>query len=121
MNATAKPVGPPVEILIAEDSPTQAQQLQHAGVLLRQLGDYADAVRNRELERFFSSCPDLTDAQREAVGHLVHRLQNQYLHHPRTALRSAAKASETAEDPHPLLSAVRHLFRLGDGPAHHES
>ncbi len=93
---------------------------RHAGVLLRQLGDYADAVRNRELERFFSSCPDLTDAQREAVGHLVHRLQNQYLHHPRSALRSAAKASETAEDPHPLLSAVRHLFRLGDGSAHHE-
>src|SRR5712671_6277677 len=29
MSDTLKPVGPPVEILIAEDSPTQAQRLQH--------------------------------------------------------------------------------------------
>jgi len=29
MSDIAKPVGPPVEILIAEDSPTQAQRLQH--------------------------------------------------------------------------------------------
>src|SRR5437870_692289 len=29
MSAAAKPVGPPVEILIVEDSPTQGQRLQH--------------------------------------------------------------------------------------------
>lgn len=85
---------------------------RHAGTLLRQLGDYADAVRQRELERFHASCPDLTDAQREAVAHLAHRLQNQFLHHPRSALRSAASAQ--GADPHPLLNAVRHLFGLGD-------
>ena len=36
------------------------KHLRHAGTLLRQLGDYADAVRLRELERFDASCPDLT-------------------------------------------------------------
>ena len=42
------------------------------------------------------------------------RLQNQFLHHPRAALRSAA-AEPAHEHPHPLLSAVRHLFGLAEG------
>jgi glutamyl-tRNA reductase len=86
---------------------------RRAGALLRQLGDYADQVRERELERFFAAQPELTPDQREAVVHLVRRIQNQHLHHPRAALRSAA--NEPAEEhPHPLLSAVRHLFGLAD-------
>ena len=57
-------------------------------------------------------CPDLTDADREAIAH-ASRLQNQFLHHPRAALRSAA-ADPPHEHPHPLLTAVRHLFGLAD-------
>ena len=82
--------------------------------MLRQLGDNADAIRRRELDALFASRPDLSDADREAIAHMVYRLQNQFLHHPRAALRSAA--SEPAhEHPHPLLNAVRHLFGLADG------
>ena len=50
-------------------------------------------------------------AGREAVSHAFRRLQNQYLHHPRAALRSAATAT-AAEHPHPLIAAFRHLFGL---------
>jgi glutamyl-tRNA reductase len=100
---------------------------RHAGSLLRQLGDYGDAIAARELERFFDNCPDLTDSQRSAAEHLVHRLKNQFLHHPRAAVRSVASelpGTHSAQKPgdlHPILSAVKHLFGLGDTPApgHH--
>ena len=70
--------------------------------------------RRRELEAVFARYPDLTDEQRSAVAHAMHRLQNQLLHHPRAALRSAA-SDPPAEGSHPLLSAVRRLFGLADG------
>ncbi len=88
---------------------------RHAGAVLRQLGDNWDAIRQRELDSLFRSCPDLTPAQREAIAHSFRRFQNQILHQPRAALRSAA--SEPVADhshPHPLLKAVRHLFGLAD-------
>ena len=44
---------------------------------------------------------------------MAFRLQNQFLHHPRAAVRSAA-AEPAHEHPHPLLNAVRHLFGLAD-------
>jgi glutamyl-tRNA reductase len=84
---------------------------RHAGALLRQLGDYADQIRLRELNRLFAARPDLNQVQREAIVNMAIRLQNQFLHHPRSALRSAA-ASPASEHPHPLLSAFRHLFGL---------
>lgn len=86
---------------------------RNAGELLRQIGDYADAARSRELERLFARCPELTDAQRAEIAHLMHRYQNQILHHPRAALRTAATAAP-ADQTHSLLSAVRHLFGLSD-------
>jgi len=87
---------------------------RHAGAVLRQLGDQADALRLRELDALFATCPDLTDAQRQAVAHMAQRLQNQFLHPPRAALRSATAAAPHADNPHPLLNAVRHLFGLAD-------
>ncbi len=92
-----------------------------AGGLLRRLGDYADEVRLRELERLYTSRPGLSEDDRAAIAHMTARLQNQFLHHPRAALRSAANnandppsASPSPDTPHPLLNAVRHLFGLGD-------
>jgi glutamyl-tRNA reductase len=85
----------------------------HAGAVLRQLGDYADAARLREVEALFARQPDLTQAQRDDIAHAFQRLQNQFLHHPRAALRTAATA-EPAEHPHPLLHAVKALFGLAD-------
>jgi glutamyl-tRNA reductase len=72
------------------------RQRRHAGALLRQLGDYADAVLRRELDRLFAAQPDLTDAQRAVIARTMSRLSNQLLHRPRAALCSAATAEGTA-------------------------
>jgi glutamyl-tRNA reductase len=94
---------------------------QGAGALLRELGLYTDTVRDRELVRLFDLCPDLTEPQRAAITQFARRLQNQYLHHPRTALRQLsgldpaadeALASAPQDDGH-LMEVVRHLFGLG--------
>jgi glutamyl-tRNA reductase len=37
------------------------------------------------------------------------RLQNQFLHHPRAAVRSAAAEPHHGQ-PHPIFDFVRHLF-----------
>jgi glutamyl-tRNA reductase len=81
--------------------------------LLQQLGNHADQIRQRELSALFATRPELTDADREAIAHMATRLQNQFLHHPRAAVRSAVTESHH-EHPHPLLTAIRHLFGLGD-------
>lgn len=85
----------------------------HAGAVLRQLGDYADAARAREHDALLARHPEFTPAQRDDIAHAMRRLQNQLLHHPRAALRSAA-SDAPAEHPHPLLHAVRALFGLAD-------
>jgi glutamyl-tRNA reductase len=69
---------------------------RYAGALLRQLGDYADAVLRRELDQLFAAQPDLTDAQRSRIARTMLRLSNQLLHQPRAALCSAASSESTA-------------------------
>ncbi len=103
------------------------------GVVLRQLGDHAEAIRRRELDALFAARPDLAhdpDA-RAAIEHMVSRVQNQMLHRPRTALRSVAStplptlpassphepepaAAHAHAHAHSLVAAVRHLFGLAD-------
>ena len=87
---------------------------RYAGAVLKQLGENVDAIRKREISALYDACPDLTEPQRAAIAHMAQRLQNQFLHQPRAALRSAA-AEPVQEHPHPLLHAVRHLFGLADG------
>jgi glutamyl-tRNA reductase len=111
-----KGLDPALEIIERETAACYAL-LRHqrtAGAVLRQLGDHADAIRRRELDTLYASLPDLSASDREAIAHMVYRVQNQMLHHPRTALRSAA-AEPSHEHPHSLLNAVRHLFGLADG------
>ena len=49
-------------------------QLRHqrdVGLLLEQLGNHADQIRQRELSALYSSRPDLTEADREAIAHMA--------------------------------------------------
>lgn len=110
-----KGVDPALAIIEAEAARCLAdlRHRSHAGQLLKQLGGYADAARLRELDALFARQPGLTPAQRDDIAHALLRLQNQFLHHPRAALRTAT-AAEPAEHPHPLLHAVRALFGLSD-------
>jgi glutamyl-tRNA reductase len=89
---------------------------REAGLLLQQLGNHADQIRQRELATLFATRPDLTEADREAIAHMAMRLQNQFLHHPRAAVRLAV--TEDHEDhshPHPVIAFARHIFGLGVG------
>ncbi|WP_435008549.1 glutamyl-tRNA reductase [Tundrisphaera lichenicola] len=107
----------PALAIIEQETATCLAALRHrthAGAVLRQLGDYADAARLREFDALVARQPDLTQAQRDDIAHALMRLQNQFLHHPRAALRTAATAEPT-EHPHPLLHAVKALFGLADG------
>ncbi len=110
-----KGIDPAIEIIDRETAACLAaiRHQRSAGSIIKQLGDYADDARQRELEKLFAACPNLSDTDRAAISHMTHRLQNQWLHHPRSALRSAAESHST-EGAHPLLNAVRHLFGLGD-------
>ena len=85
----------------------------HASLLLRQLGDYADAARLREQDALFARHPEFTQDQRDEIAHTLRRLQNQFLHHPRAAVKTASTAEPT-EHPHPLLHALKALFGLDD-------
>ncbi|MBY0397581.1 MAG: glutamyl-tRNA reductase, partial [Thermoleophilia bacterium] len=98
-----KKVDPALSIIEQETLACHAalRHQRHAGAVLRQLGDQADALRRRELDALFASCPDLTDAQRQAVAHMAQRLQNQILHHPRAAQRSATPDPRHAQNPPP--------------------
>jgi glutamyl-tRNA reductase len=110
-----KGIDPALAIIERETAACYAMlRHQHdAGHLLRELGDSYDAARLRELDKLFASRPHLSEADREAIAHAMLRLQNQFLHHPRAAVRSAAAESHH-EHPHPILDAVRHLFGLGE-------
>jgi glutamyl-tRNA reductase len=110
-----KGVDPALEIIERETAACLAalQIKRSAGAVLRQLGTHADAVRDRELEALFAALPHLGASDREAIAHTICRVQNQTLHHPRAALRSAA-AEPSHEHPHTLLNAFRHLFGLAD-------
>ena len=103
-------------MIIERETAACYAKLRHqrdAGLLLQQLGNHADQIRQRELGALFASRPDLTEADREAIAHMAIRLQNQFLHHPRAAVRSAV--TEPHHDhPHPVLDFVRHIFGLGD-------
>jgi glutamyl-tRNA reductase len=88
---------------------------QAAGVLLQQLGNHADQIRQRELDTFFATHPKLEEAERIAIAQMAMRLQNQLLHHPRAAVRSIiAEPHDDHEHSHRFLDAVRHVFGLGD-------
>lgn len=118
--ARRRGIDPAVAIIEAETAACLAalRHQRHAGALLRQLGDYGDAVVGRERDAIYASCPDLTASQREVIAHHLSRVKNQFLHHPRAALRSAsvsAAPDDQGDAPHPLLSAIRHLFGLADG------
>jgi glutamyl-tRNA reductase len=112
-----KGIDPALEI-IERETIVCCSQIRHqrdVGLLLQQLGSHADGIRERELAALYSSRPDLTEADREAIAHMAIRLQNQFLHHPRAAVRSAVtEPHHEHEHPHPILAFVRQIFGLGE-------
>jgi glutamyl-tRNA reductase len=108
----------PAQTIIEHETAKCYTQLCHqrdAGLLLQQLGNRADQIRHRELAVLFSCRPDFTESDREAITHMALRLQNQFLHHPRAAVRSAvAEPNPDHTRSHPVLDFVRHIFGLGD-------
>ncbi len=110
----------PALALIEAEAAACCLQLRHqrdVGILLEQLGNHADQIRLRELNALYSSRPELSESDREAIAHMAIRLQNQFLHHPRAAVRSAVtEPHHDAAHPHPVLTFVRHIFKLDDRP-----
>jgi glutamyl-tRNA reductase len=106
----------PALVIIDRETAACHALLKHqhtAGHLLRELGDTTESVRLRELNKLFAAHPHFTDTDREAIAHMTTRLQNQFLHHPRAAVRSAATQPHPDQHHH-LLDAVRRLFGLGE-------
>lgn len=106
----------PALMIIERETADCYAKLQHqhdAGLLLQQLGNHADQIRQRELAALFASRPNLTEIDRDAITHMAARLQNQFLHHPRAAVRSAVTQPHH-DHPHPVLGYIRHIFGLGD-------
>ena len=108
----------PALVIIDRETADCYAKLQHqrdAGLLLQQLGNHADQIRQRELSALFASRTNLTEEDREAIAHMTARLQNQLLHHPRAAVRSAVtEPHQDHNHPHPVIDYMRHIFGLGD-------
>ena len=108
----------PALVIIERETAACYAQLRHqndAGLLLQQLGNHADQIRERELGALFATRPALSEEDRNAITHMTTRLQNQLLHHPRAAVRSAITAPHHDHNhPHPILDFVRHIFGLGE-------
>jgi glutamyl-tRNA reductase len=93
-------IDPAIAIIDQETASCYAQLLHQrdVGLLLQQLGNHAE--------------------DRAAITHMATRLQNQLLHHPRAAVRSAVTATTAATShPHPILDFVRHIFGLTERSA----
>jgi glutamyl-tRNA reductase len=84
---------------------------RHAGPVITQLRQEWDARRQVELERLYAARPGLTAEDREAIARALERFQNQLLHQPVSALKSAA---ENGHHHLGLLDALKRLFRIGE-------
>jgi len=82
---------------------------QHAGPVISQLRQEWDARRAAELARLFSQRPNLSAEDRAAIARSLERFQNQIMHQPVSALRSAA---ENGSHHHGLLDALKRLFHI---------
>ena len=91
----------------------------HDAVAIRRVHDGVERraqVASTESRR--DSAVYVADEDRAAITHMATRLQNQFLHHPRAAVRSAVTQTQAPNNhPHPILDSVRHLFGLGDRSA----
>jgi glutamyl-tRNA reductase len=84
------------ERIVAEEVARYQQRLQALDAVpaIRQLQAYADGLRQAELDRVAPKLAGLTDGQRAAVEALTRSLTNKFLHHPLTAIRSAAEQGD---------------------------
>jgi glutamyl-tRNA reductase len=78
-------------------------------VALRQ---WANAVKEEELDRHLAKMPDLTDDERNRVGALAHSLVNKLLHPPTVRMKELAGQ----EEGYRYAESLRALFSLNGGP-----
>lgn len=83
---------------------------QSAGPVISQLRREWDSRRDAELDRLFAQRPHLTSEDRNAITRTLERFQNQLLHQPVSALKSAA---ENGHHHLGLLDALKRLFHIG--------
>jgi glutamyl-tRNA reductase len=88
---------------------TALRHQRHAGPVISQLRLEWDTRRAAELARLFAARPGLSSDDREAIERTLERFQNQLLHQPVSALRSAA---ENGHHHHGLLDALKRLFHI---------
>lgn len=99
--------------IIERETSSFLSELAHqrsAGPVISQLRQEWASRRDAELERLFAQRPSLTAEDREAIARTLERFQNQLLHQPVSALRSAA---ENGHHHLGLLDALKRLFHIG--------
>jgi glutamyl-tRNA reductase len=89
---------------------TELAHQRHAGPVITQLRQEWNTRRDAELARLFAQRPGLSAEDREAIARTFERFQNQLLHQPLSALRSAAA---NGVHHHGLLDALKRLFHIG--------
>jgi len=77
--------------------------------IIAQMYSDAKCVRESEMERLIRKCPDLTDAQRQAVGQLVDRLVGKFMHPCVVGVRNSSATAMMA-----VAGALHAAYTQGD-------
>ncbi|MDA0842251.1 MAG: glutamyl-tRNA reductase [Planctomycetota bacterium] len=87
------------------------RRIIEAGPVISQLTQYADSIREQELERVLNKLGEISDKDREEIEYLTKRIINKLLNKPIAAIRDAVAEG----DGYQMLNATQKLFDLDDG------
>lgn len=101
---------PLVEAIVQEETEAFLGYLQTLEVvpLIAQLNQYAEGIRQAELEKTLRRLPSLSEEERERLDLMTQALVRKLLHQPITQLRERAGTSQAAQH----AETARHLFGL---------
>jgi glutamyl-tRNA reductase len=91
---------PAVEAIVAESKVEYLRWYESRAIvpLIARLRSHAEAIRATEIERLFTSLPDLDDKQRAIIEAASVSIINRLLHEPLTRLREAAPHDASVKD-----------------------